>query len=70
MKTTVSIPGIHCPSCAALIKDVSSEFPAIQSVDVNLEAKTVVFEHADDFDVTKWISEIEALGDTYKVQVP
>jgi hypothetical protein len=29
MQTHVSIPGIHCASCAALIKDVSSEFSSI-----------------------------------------
>lgn len=65
--TTVSIPGIHCPSCAALIKDVSSEFPAIKNVDVDVNAKKVSIEHGGDFDFMKWKEEIEALGETYKV---
>lgn len=67
MQTTVSIPGIHCPSCASLIKDVSSEFPLIQKVDVDIEGKTVTIDAADDFDIRKWTQEIEALDAKYKV---
>ncbi len=68
MNTTVSIPGIHCAACANLIKDVSSEFPQIQNADVNIETKHVTLQHDDGFDLLKWTEEIEALGDTYKVQ--
>ncbi|OGJ59106.1 hypothetical protein A2881_03510 [Candidatus Peribacteria bacterium RIFCSPHIGHO2_01_FULL_55_13] len=67
MQTTISIPGMHCASCATLIKDVSSEFPQIQKADVNVETKIVTIEHAEDFDFAAWKTEIEALGDTYKV---
>lgn len=67
MQTTVTIPGIHCASCAALIKDVSSEFPEIKNVSVDLEGKKVVLEHDDAFNLGKWKQEIETLGDTYKV---
>lgn len=67
MQTTVSIPGIHCASCAALIKDVSSEFPSIQKADVDITTKNVTLEHGEDFDLAKWTAEIEALGDSYKV---
>ncbi|MBI3816704.1 cation transporter [Candidatus Peregrinibacteria bacterium] len=67
MQTVVSIPGIHCASCAALLKDVSAEFPSIQNVDVDIEGKKVTLEHADDFDMQKWTMDIESLGDTYKV---
>ena len=70
MQTTVSIPGIHCASCAALIKDVSSEFPSIQSVSVDLEGKKVTLDHADDFDLQKWTQEVESLDPKYKVQFP
>ena len=68
MRTTVSIPGIHCASCAALIKDVSTEFLSIQSIDVDTERKTVTLEHLDDFDLAKWSQEIESLDEKYKVQ--
>lgn len=67
MTTTVSIPGIHCASCAALIKDVSAEFPSIKNVDVDIESKKVTIDHTDDFDRTKWTREIEALDEKYKV---
>jgi copper chaperone CopZ len=68
MTTTVSISGIHCPSCAALIKDVSSEFPAIKSVNVDVETKKVVLDHDESFDMQKWTEEIESLDAKYKVQ--
>lgn len=66
MQTTVSIPGIHCEGCAALIKDVSLEFPQIQSVEVDLAMKKVTLEQAD-LDFEAWKAAIELLGDTYRV---
>lgn len=68
MKTTVSIPGIHCSGCAALIKDVSSEFRAITNADVNLDTKIVTLDHDGNFDMQKWSQEIEGLDAKYKIQ--
>ena len=59
---------MHWASCLLLVKDVSSEFTEIQNVHVDLETKKVFLEHMDDFDLQNWISEIEALGEAYKVQ--
>lgn len=67
MQTTVSIPGIHCASCAALIKDVSSEFPSIKSVNVDVETKIVTLDHDERLDMKKWSTEIEALDPKYKI---
>lgn len=67
MQTTVSIPGIHCASCAALIKDVSSEFSAIKNVDVDIETKKVTLDHDESFDLQQWKSEIESLDRKYAV---
>lgn len=67
MQTKVSIPGIHCAACATLIRDVSSEFPQIASADVDIDAKTVTLEHDESLNLDSWTSEIESLGDTYKV---
>ena len=67
MKTTVSIPGIHCASCAAMIKDVSSEFPEITNVAVDIDTKEVNIEHNDSLDYQKWVAEVESIGDTYTV---
>lgn len=68
MKTIVTIPGIHCASCAALIKDVSGEFPAMKNIDVDIETKKVTLDHDESFDLQKWTGEIESLDPKYKVQ--
>jgi copper chaperone CopZ len=67
MHTTVSIPGIHCPACSALIKDVSGDFPSIQTIDVNVDTKKVTIDHDENFDLQTWTDEIESLDDKYKV---
>lgn len=67
MQTIVSIPGMHCASCAALVKDVSSEFPSIKNIKVDTATKKVTIDHDEHLDRKKWTTEIEALGDTYKV---
>ena len=67
MLITVAIPGIHCAGCAALIKDVSSEFPSIKNIEIDLNTKVVTLDHADDFDLAKWTAEIESLDEKYKV---
>lgn len=69
MKTTVSIPGMHCDSCATLIKDVSSEFPAIRNVQVDLGSKQVALEYEEGLDLKKWTEDIESLGEKYKVSI-
>jgi len=67
MKTSVSIPGIHCEGCAMLIKDVSKDDASIQDVAVDLTTKTVVIDHDDEFDLDTWTKEIESLNPVYKV---
>jgi copper chaperone CopZ len=67
MQTHVSIPGIHCEGCAALIKDVSGDFSAIQSVDIDLATKRVTISHDETFDLAAWSREIEALDPKYTV---
>lgn len=67
MQTTITIPGLHCASCISLIKDVSTDFPQIQKVDVDVDTKKVTIEHGDDFDLSRWTQAIESLGDSYRV---
>lgn len=67
MKTVVSVPGLHCNSCTLLVKDVSSEFPAIKDVNINLTTKRVEIDHTDDLDITAWTKAVEALGEQYAV---
>ncbi len=66
--TIVSVPGIHCEACSSLIKDVSSDFPEIESVEVDINSKQVTLKHTDDFPKEKWAAALEELGDKYKVQ--
>lgn len=68
MQTIVSIPGMHCASCANLIKDVSSEFPQIQNVDIDMSSKKVTLEHNEDFDFQKWSDELKAIDPKYAVE--
>ena len=70
MQTIISIPGIHCESCASLIKDVSSEFPSVINTDVDLAAKQVTIDHDDHFPFEEWKKEIESLNPAYHVQSP
>lgn len=67
MKTTVQIPGMHCQSCATLVKEVGEEFPGVHNVNVDLESKEVVIDHDDNLDLAALTKEIESLGDEYKV---
>lgn len=68
MRTTVQIPGMHCASCVALIKDVSQDFPSIRNADVDLASKTVTLEHDAHFDPSAWTRTVEELNPAYKVQ--
>ena len=61
---------MHCASCAALIKDVSGEFPEVTGADVDLAQKTVTLTHADNLDLTHWKAAIEELGEEYAVHSP
>ncbi len=68
MRTIVSINGIHCPSCVALVKDVSQDFPSIQHIDVNLGEKKVTLQHDGHFDLSAWSRAVKSLNESYDVQ--
>jgi copper chaperone len=38
---TYAVPAIHCEHCALSIREEVSEVPGVESVDVDLDAKTV-----------------------------
>ncbi len=38
---TYAVPAIHCEHCALSIREEVSEIPGVESVEVDLEAKTV-----------------------------
>ena len=68
MKKTITIHGTHCTSCKALIEDVASEIPGIQSCSVNYETGETVIEHDPSVNWETVKKEIEALG-TYNVSL-
>lgn len=63
MQTTLTVQGTHCPSCAALIKDVCGDFPAIISCDVDYNSGKVIVEHEESLDLENLKKEIEGLGE-------
>lgn len=67
MRTELMIKGFHCASCKILVEDVCSDFPEIKSTEVDAKTGKVVIEHDDNFDLSKFIKEIESLGE-YKVK--
>jgi copper chaperone CopZ len=69
MTFSVSIPGMHCESCASLIRDVSADYPAISSLNIDLKTKNVTIEAADGFDLQDWKKAVEELGPTYAVHL-
>ncbi|MBP9774134.1 MAG: heavy-metal-associated domain-containing protein [Candidatus Peribacteraceae bacterium] len=67
MKTSFSIPGIHCNGCAQLITEVSGEQPGVINTRVHLDTKEVVVDHTDEFSAQTWKEQIEALDPKYKI---
>ncbi len=48
MKAEFHIDGMHCDSCAALIKDTLEETAGVQSAEVTYGGKTAVIEFDED----------------------
>lgn len=63
MKTThLSIGGMHCVSCKALIEDVCRDIAGVTDISVDVEHSTATVTHADDLDLSRLTQEIEHLG--------
>ena len=63
MKTTITVQGTHCNSCAELIKDVCSEFPEITKCSVDVKTGKTEIEHEGKLNIAKLKKEIEGLGE-------
>lgn len=66
MLSLFSVPGIHCNACEMLIRDVSSEFPSITTVGVDLTKKEVTVDHDDRFDFDAWARALTELDAKYR----
>lgn len=66
--TKLSIAGMHCASCKALIEDVLGEVPGVRSCEVDADARTAIVEHDDSLTPSVLVDEIRGLGD-YKATI-
>ena len=67
MKTNVSIEGLHCTGCKALIEDIASDIPGIASCSVDIKKGRAMIEH-DGADLVRFKKEVESAG-KYKVKI-
>jgi len=63
MTTNLHIQGTHCQSCKLLIEEVGSESPGVQSIKVDFETGNTIIEHDSAFDLKKFTTEVEGLGE-------
>ncbi len=67
MRTILSIPGICCDSCKRLIAGISSLFPQIRTVEVDILSHRVSLQHTEEFNVRSWIALLEHRSHKFKV---
>ena len=69
MITKIKISGMHCKSCANLIKNVCLDVKGIKSCSVDFETGEGEVEHDVSADWDGLKKEIEKLGQEYKIQI-
>jgi copper chaperone CopZ len=68
MITTITITGMHCASCKALLEDVIGDVPGVTRCTVDSEKSTGTIEHDDTFTPENLEQAISELG-TYTVHI-
>lgn len=68
MKTTFTVKGTHCQSCAMLIKDIASDITGIKSCSVDVKSGKTVIDHEPTADLKRLKKEIEEAG-KYKIVI-
>lgn len=61
--TKLTIKGMHCASCKALIEDVCTDVPGVRSADVDFAAGAASVDHDDSLNPRVLVDEIKKLGD-------
>jgi copper chaperone CopZ len=69
MKTVLTITGMHCQACQALIEEVCNNVAGIVRCHVNLNERNAEIEHERTLNFHLLKQEIERLG-PYKVTLP
>ncbi len=62
MKTTLSISGMHCASCATIITKALAKTPGVTNANVNFSIAKAFVEHDSSVNETQLIKSIEAKG--------
>ncbi len=68
MKKTITITGMHCGSCKALIEDVAGDVPGVVSCTLDMATGKTDVEYTDTLNWDDLKKEIEAAG-AYRVTV-
>ena len=63
MHTTLTISGTHCPSCKALIEEVSMEQPGVTACTVDSATGKTVIEHDSPLDRAQLQHAISEVGE-------
>ena len=69
MKTLITITGMHCNDCKALIEDVCKDVTGVVACTVNLKKGNAEIEHEPTLNLNLLKQEIEGVGQ-YKVLLP
>jgi len=69
MKTLITIRGMHCGSCKALIEDVCQDITGVTACEVDLKKENAEVEHESTLNLQLLKQEIEGLGQ-YTVLLP
>ncbi len=67
-KTTITIKGIRCKSCKALIENVCKDIPGVIKCAVDFKTGKTAVEHDSSIDWKRFKKEIEELGE-YEVKL-
>lgn len=70
MKTTLSVKGMHCASCATLITKALQKTPGVQTANVNYATAKATIDHNKNVTHEQLISAIEAKGYKAAMLVP
>ena len=68
MITKIKVTGMHCQSCASLIKDVCKDVKGIKSCQIDSKTGEGEVEYNEPGDLEELKKEIEKLGQGYKIQ--
>ena len=69
MKTLITITGMHCNACKALIEDMCKDVTGVVACTVNLKKGNAEIEHEPTLNLKLLKQEIEGVGQ-YKVFLP